>query len=128
MDPLDDLSGDCSDGPGDWPGPPPDAAWRAAYPDSVWLEAGFDGCVCGTSPGGRLVWRRWRLRIEPACRHGEHRNRRKPIPMLSVPTLVYSTDAIWCVLVRRGLSAEEAASHISPLLGCLHEGFPNFVD
>ena len=98
MDPLDDPASDSSDDGGAmarWPGPPPDAAWRAAHPDAVWLEAEFDGCVVGTSPGGRLV---------------------------------YSTDAMERVLVRRGMGAEAASDHLSPLLGCLLEGYPDFVD
>ena len=50
--PLDESS-DSSDGT--WPGPPPDASGRAAYPDVIWLAAAFDDCACGTSPRGRLV-------------------------------------------------------------------------
>ena len=32
------------------------------------------------------------------------------------------------VLVRRGMGAEAASDHLSPLLGCLLEGYPDFVD
>ena len=88
------LSDDDSDNAA-WPGPMPDAAWYTAWPHAVCLEVQFDGCIVGTSPGGRLV---------------------------------YSTDAMERVLVRRGLSAEEAAAHISPMLGCLLAGYPDFVD
>ena len=74
MGPFDDQSDDSYDDEGTfarWPGPPPDAAWRAAYcPGAVWLAARFDGCVVGTSPGGRLVYSTDAMERVLVARHG----------------------------------------------------------